>query len=95
MPVPAVVLNQVLPRLFPPEERQAFRTLHQRIEEDSPLTSLAEAARIRSGREAVQEQSLARLARELPDMPRVVLPHLFAPEFLREHVEALSKVFAS
>tara|TARA_B100001750_G_scaffold240280_1_gene249703 strand:+ start:6197 stop:7129 length:933 start_codon:yes stop_codon:yes gene_type:complete len=94
MPVPAVVLNQVLPQLFPAGEREAFGTLHQRIAEDSPLTNLAEAARIRTGREAVQEQSRARLTRELPDIPQVVLPHLFAPEFLREHVEALSKAIA-
>jgi anion-transporting ArsA/GET3 family ATPase len=91
MPVPAVVLNQVLPRLFPGSEREAFRTLHEKIGEGSPLENLAEAARIRTGREAVREQSLGRLVSELPNVPRVRLPHLFAPEFGREHIEALSK----
>lgn len=91
MPVPAVVLNQVLPRLFPGSEREAFRTLHEKIGDGSPLENLAEAARIRTGREAVQEQSLGRLVSELPEVPRVRLPHLFAPEFGREHIEALSK----
>lgn len=94
MPVPAVVLNQVLPKLFPASEREAFRKLHERIDEGSPLTSLAEAARIRTGRETVQELSLSRLISKLPDIPRVSLPHLFAPEFGREHVEALSKALA-
>ena len=94
MPVPAVVLNQVLPRLFGADERDAFRSLHERLEDDSPLASLAEAARIRCGRETVQELSLARLVSELPDMPRVSLPRLFAPEFGREHIDALSKTLA-
>ncbi len=94
MPVPAVVLNQVLPKLFPASEREAFRRLHENIDADSPLTNLAEAARIRTGRETVQEQSLARLSKELPDIPRISLPHLFAPEFGREHVDALSKALA-
>ena len=94
MPVSAVVLNQVLPSLFPATTREAFQTLHEKIPAESPLTNLAEAARIRAGREAVQEQSLERLIAGVPSLPRVSLPHLFAPEFGREHIDALAQALA-
>ncbi len=90
--VPALVVNQVLPQLFQKEERPVLTELPAKLERDSPIASLAQAGRIRALRECVQEDSFAQLAAAI-DAPRINLPHLFAPEFGRSHIESLSHVF--
>ncbi len=90
--VPALVVNQVLPQLFEPTERPLLQELPAALPADSPIASLARAGQIRSLREAVQEESLARLTQTV-SAPRVNLPLLFAPEFGRAQVEALSQAF--
>lgn len=91
MPVPALVVNQLLPRLFTPDERPLVTALPEKLSAGSPITSLATAGRARALREAVQESSLARLA-SLPT-PRLSLPRIFEPELGRTHVESLSRAF--
>ncbi len=91
--VPALVVNQVLPRLFEGDLRAAMETLPGRLPEGSPILSLSEASRARALREEVQEESLVRLSTEI-SAPAVHLPHLFAPEFLRAEVDSLSRAIA-
>lgn len=88
-----LVVNQVLPRLFAPAERELVAGLAAALDEGSPLRGLAVAGRTRAIREGVQEQSLAKLASALPNLPRVTLPMLFTPEFRRESIESLSHAF--
>lgn len=88
-----LVVNQVLPRLFTPAERDLVAGLAGALDEGSPLHGLALAGRTRAIREGVQEQSLAKLASALPSLPRVTLPMLFTPEFRRESIESLSHAF--
>lgn len=92
MAVPTLVVNQLLPKLFTPDERLPLTELPAKLPEDSPIASLARAGRIRALREGVQAESLRRLAAEI-DVPRITLPHLFAPEFKRSHVDSLSAAF--
>ena len=89
MPVARLVVNAVVPRLFAPEERAVYTRLASELGAGSPLTSLAVAARTRAARERIQEESLARIAKELP-LPQSQLPHLFVPDFRRAAVESLA-----
>lgn len=93
MPPKALVVNQVLPRLFAPSERSSIIGLPSVVPEGSPLHGLSLAGRGRAMREEIQEVSLARLAKELPGLPRTTLPMLFVPEFRREAIESLSQAF--
>ena len=93
LPVKALVVNQVLPRLFAPGERSAVEALPDALAATASLQPLAVAARARSAREEIQEQSLARLTEKLPGLPRVTLPLLFTPELGRAQVESLAEAF--
>ena len=95
LPVAHLVVNQVLPRLFSPKEREDVYALADKIAPGAPLHGLAVAGRTRGMRETIQEQSLARLASALPNVPRTTLPMLFTPEFRRAQIEALSEPFAA
>jgi anion-transporting ArsA/GET3 family ATPase len=95
LPVAALVVNQVLPRLFSPKERGEVIDLGSKVTEGSIIRGLALSGAGRATREEVQEQSLARLAAELPSIPRTTLPMLFAPEFRRAQIDALAESFAS
>jgi anion-transporting ArsA/GET3 family ATPase len=95
MPVAALVVNQVLPRLFTPKEREQVQALREHVVEGSPVRGLALSGAGRAMREQVQEESLARLAAELPTIPRTTLPMLFSPEFRRAQIDALAESFAS
>lgn len=92
LPVSHLVVNQVLPRLFSPAERDAAGQLAERTEPGSPAHGLALAGRTRATRERIQEESLARLGRDLPSLKRTQLPMLFSPEFRRGQVESLARV---
>lgn len=95
LPVKLLVVNQVLPRLFAPAERDLIEVLATRLEPSSPLHPLAVAGRARAVRERIQEQSLARLASEIPGLDRVTLPLLFVPELRRAQLDSLAEVFRS
>jgi anion-transporting ArsA/GET3 family ATPase len=93
LPVKALVVNQVLPRLFAPAERATVEALPDALSENASLLPLAVAARARSAREEIQEQSLARLTEKLPGLPRVTLPLLFTQDLGRAQVESLAEAF--
>jgi anion-transporting ArsA/GET3 family ATPase len=93
LPVAQIVVNGVYPKLFPAADRDAYEALPAELPAGSPLASLAASSRARVLREAVQAESLARLAAALP-VPRVELPYLFVPEFRRAAVEALAAAFS-
>jgi anion-transporting ArsA/GET3 family ATPase len=82
LPVLGLVINGVLPQLFSPAERAALLSHPELLDAAAPSQAAGkpEAALVagarRSARERVQEESLARLEREL-DLPRVLLPFLF------------------
>jgi anion-transporting ArsA/GET3 family ATPase len=88
-----LVVNQTLPRLFEPSERDPVTQAAASVPTDSPLRGLMLAGRARAVREEVQEASLEKLRRELPGLPRVLLPMIFTPEFLRDSIESLSQAF--
>lgn len=90
LPIAQLVVNQVLPRLFGPAERTAVVQLAEATEPGSPAHGLAIAGRSRALRERVQEESIARLTKELARLPRASLPMLFSPEFRRAQVESLA-----
>ncbi|NOY91738.1 MAG: ArsA family ATPase [Deltaproteobacteria bacterium] len=92
-PVIRLVANRVVQRLFEPAERDLFQALPSRLPAESPLESLARAGQRRSLREAVQQRSLAKLARALPE-PRTELPELASPDLRRAELQALAAVFA-
>jgi anion-transporting ArsA/GET3 family ATPase len=92
MPVLELVVNRVLPPLFPAAERAVMEALPAKLGDGSPLAPLAAAAHVRAVRERVQAESLERLERELP-VPRVILPRLFVADFGRAEVETLAARF--
>lgn len=91
LPVAGLVVNGTLPVVFDPEERGVIAGLPARLGEQSGLTSLAAASRVRALREDMQDDSFARLAR-IP-APRTDLPLLFVPEFRRAAIETLAASF--
>lgn len=92
LPVSELVINRVLPPLFTPEQWPVLQALSGRLQPDSELGSLARAGRVRSIREQLQSESIARLRRELP-LPTRQLPQLFVPEFRRSAIDSLSRGF--
>ncbi|MEZ4336372.1 MAG: ArsA family ATPase [Sandaracinaceae bacterium] len=93
MQVDTLVVNSVLPKLFKPHEREPMVELPSKLPQGSALTSLARASRERALRELTQKEALKKLETALPDIPRLVLPHLFTPEFRRGAVESLAESF--
>jgi anion-transporting ArsA/GET3 family ATPase len=91
-PVNRLVINGVLPTLFPREQHDTFAELPSKLAPESPLWPLARAARTRAVREALQRQHLERLRSEL-HLARTELPHLFVTPFARGSVESLSRTF--
>ncbi|XXY16992.1 ArsA family ATPase [Sorangium sp. So ce216] len=83
LPVHRLIINGVLPPLFSPEERQALLVDPGRLDIEAParaahtVESAVVAGARRAMRESVQHESLARLRRELGEVPTVILPFLF------------------
>jgi hypothetical protein len=90
--VPEIVVNQLLPKLFADDTRDAIAGIEATLSADSPLQTLARAGRLRTMREATQADSLKTLSAAL-DVPRRNLPRLFDPEFGRAAIESLSHAF--
>ncbi len=90
MSISRVVVNGVLPPLFSREERDVLERLA--VDPRDAGTSALESARVRSVRERVQSESLARLAKELPIEP-AFFPLLFEdaanPAAIRELAKRL------
>ena len=93
MPVPMMVVNSRLSRIFRHEERLRISTLPSTLPETSALQPLAIAGRERVLREELQDEAVKRLADAVPDIARHELPHLFVRDLERANVEALSYVF--
>ncbi len=94
MEVSTLVVNSMLPKLFKSGERDAIVELPSKLPEGSALTSLALAGRERALRERTQRDAMKKLGAALPELPRIVLPHLYTPEFRRTSVESLAATFA-
>lgn len=93
MPVGRVVVNNVLAKLWKPEERDPIAALPHALDPSSPAHALGLAGRHRALREATQQEALAKLRRGLPDVPRTILPALHVPEFRRAAIESLAQAF--
>ena len=86
-----LVINQVLPKLFDAQTSAQILKLASEVPHDDAIATLVDAGRIRAHREAVQTTSLQRL--DGLNLPKVRLPHLFAPEFARDQIDSLSRAF--
>lgn len=93
MPVGRLVVNSVLAKLWKPEERGPIAALPEALADDSPAHALALAGRQRALREALQQESIAKLKAALTDVPRTVLPMLHVPDFRKSAVESLAEAF--
>lgn len=93
MSIGALVVNRKLPYLFQLSEAQTLMDLPGKLGADSPAATLARAGRARVLREHVQRDSLAKLEAAIKAQ-RIELPHLFAPDWTRAHVDSLSRAFA-
>lgn len=88
MAVGAVIVNGVLPSLFTADERARVEALPAHAA-GTDLAPVAAAARARSLRERVQEDSIALLKSRIPK-PFIELPYLFANPFGKTELEALA-----
>lgn len=93
IPTRALVINRLLPRVFPAARRGVFEALPDTLNGASPLTPLARASHGRVTREALQAEIVSRLADALP-VDLVTLPQVFRPTFDREAVEVLAHALA-
>jgi anion-transporting ArsA/GET3 family ATPase len=89
LPIAALVVNQVWPRLFTDAERARLETLAAQAAGGSAAADVVRASWTRAQREAAQAGCLARLRREVP-VPCFELPALFVPDFRRREVETLA-----
>ena len=62
IPTQRLVVNGVLPQLFPDSTASRLADAEGQLPPESPLMSLLEAGRIRAVREALQRETIARLA---------------------------------
>ena len=91
--VASLVVNSVLPKLFKSKERGPIIALPEKLPNGSALTSLALAGRQRARREQTQQDAIAKLKKELPDLPRQNLPMLYVQDFRRDAIESLAEAF--
>lgn len=93
IPTRALVVNRLLPRVFPHACRDVFQGLPERLNGASPISPLAAAGRGRATREALQQEIVDRLEAALP-VDLVGLPQVFTPSFGREAIETLAHALA-
>lgn len=91
-PVGRLVVNRVLPELFPAEERPIFEALPGKLGEDSPAIHLARAGRARALREEVQRSSI-RILDAIP-AAKIFLKDFISPELGPAELDELSLAFA-
>lgn len=89
MPVGAVVVNGVLPTLFTADERGLVESLPGAAA-GTDVAPTAKAARARSLRERVQEESIALLRARIPSA-FIELPYIFSTPFGRADLDTLAK----
>jgi anion-transporting ArsA/GET3 family ATPase len=88
LPVAALVLNRVLPKLFNTDELSALDALDPAAFVGSELEGLINAARGRAIRQATQAESIVRL--DALKLPTIELPNLLALDLRRAEVEKLA-----
>ena len=95
MPVGGLVVNSMLSKLFKSQERAPIAALPAKLQPGSSASALELAGRQRALREATQQDAIAKLKAQLPELPRTMLPMLHVPEFRRSAVESLAACFES
>ncbi len=94
IPVQRVVINRLLERLFPDEQRDTVRALPDTVGEGSAIRSLALAGRTRVLKEQMQEESIERLAAAIP-VERTTLGYRLGLEQGVALLHELSRAFDS
>jgi len=92
LPVAALLLNRVLPRLFNEEELRALDAIDPASLAGSDLEGLISAGRGRAIRQVTQAESIERL--KALQLPTIELPNLLAPDLRRAEVEQLAALIA-
>jgi anion-transporting ArsA/GET3 family ATPase len=92
LPVAAVAINGVVPRLFGQSEGEWVSRAAQASDPNELIHTLLVAGKRRFVRERVQSESIERLSRELP-LPQIKLPQLVVSELKRKEIEELSRSF--
>jgi anion-transporting ArsA/GET3 family ATPase len=92
LPVAAVAVNSVIPRLFAQPEGDWVSEVARKSTPADLIHTLLHAGRRRVLRERVQAESIERLSKELP-LRQIVLPHLVVSELRRKEIEELSRAF--
>lgn len=90
LPVCGLIINQVLPRLFSPDQSAALATLERELPLTSPLRPSVSASLSRHHREQAQAEQLATLRSTIP-VPQRELPALFGADFRRPEIETLAR----
>lgn len=90
LPVAALLLNRVLPRLFSEGELSALDALDPSTFLGSDLDGLIRAGRGRAIRQATQAEAIERL--KALQLPTIELPNLLAADLRRAEVEKLAAV---
>jgi anion-transporting ArsA/GET3 family ATPase len=92
LPMAAVAVNGLVPRLFEPAEGEWVTRECNASQADQLVHSLLLAGRRRFARERLQAEAVARLSREIP-LPQIKLPQMVVSELKRREIEELSKSF--
>jgi anion-transporting ArsA/GET3 family ATPase len=92
LPVAALAVNGVIPRLFDEREGAVLLEAARNGAQDPLVGTLLQAGRRRTLRERVQAEALARIESELP-LPRFELPLLVTPDLGRNEISKLAASF--
>jgi anion-transporting ArsA/GET3 family ATPase len=92
LPIAAVAVNGVVPRLFSAAEGKWVSEAAAVSEPEELVRSLLVAGRRRHAREQVQADAIERLSREMP-APQIRFPQLVVSELKRREIEELSRSF--
>lgn len=90
LPVSRLIVNRTLQRLFEPHQREHVARLHDALREGDALEPLARVGDARAQREAVQDESVQRLAEHVP-VQRDSLPYLFVEDLRLQAIEQLAE----
>jgi anion-transporting ArsA/GET3 family ATPase len=92
LPMAAVAVNGLVPRLFEPSEGEWVTRECNASQPDQLVHTLLLAGRRRFARERLQAEAVERLSREIP-LPQIKLPQMVVSELKRKEIEELSKSF--
>jgi anion-transporting ArsA/GET3 family ATPase len=92
LPVAAVAVNGVVPRLFAEAEGAWVGEAARASKEDELIHTLLRAGHRRSLREHLQAESIAKLEKALP-LRQIVMPQMMVHALKRKEIEELSRAF--